>query len=445
MRTLHPPLPNLTSAEYDAIIGALDANPDTVKAAASTRTSASYRASAQSLASYHPFFEWDEAAICAALMIRAGDAYAPPLADAPHQALHFQTLAELAEQVRNAPIPTWLIRSLWPADAYGILGAEDKAGKTWAMLDLAIAVAAGLRWLDHWPIDEAGPVLVFVGEGSERKMLRRLYAIGHHYGLDEADVDALPIRLCMRVPTLTNAEHLASVMHELIANPARLVILDPLYLAAGDTETSQLNKMGVVLGTIQHVAQAAGAALVVAHHWNKSGDGTDRKRFTGAGTAEWGRVLVSMSVIRRTTENPDTTATSVVDLKLEIIGDEVADVEATFRRRVWTDDPTSLASRMHYVIERTQLDPSEMPGKGSTWDAAKAAADDLRAYFTIRPETEAATRGLYDGLRKAGHRHADRAVRDAANDLVAEGFLTVKPGPRGAQIWSRATPPEATP
>ena len=31
----------------------------------------------------------------------------------------------------------WLIRGLWPADAYGIIAAESKAGKTWLALDLA--------------------------------------------------------------------------------------------------------------------------------------------------------------------------------------------------------------------------------------------------------------------------------------------------------------------
>lgn len=347
--------------------------------------------------------------------------------------LKFRTLADLADQVRAAPPPSWLIRGLWPADAYGILGAEDKAGKTWAMLDLAVVVAARLRWLDHWPVDEAGPVLVFAGEGSERKILRRLYAIGRHYGLDETRVDALPIRLCMRVPSLTSPVQMGEVLAELDAYPPRLVILDPLYLAAGGAQASQLNEMGRVLGTIQHAAQEAGAALVVAHHWNKSGDGTDRKRFTGAGTAEWGRVLVSMSVLRRAT---DDTEASVVDLKLEVIGDEIADTEAMFRRTVWTDDPTDLASPMHYVIaRRTDLIAA---GTGD-YDAAKAAGEAIRRYFTDHPTTEVpSARRLCDLLREQGERHADRAVKDGAADLVAEGFLTARSGARGARIFTRS-------
>jgi AAA domain len=46
--------------------------------------------------------------------------------------------------------PRWLIQGLWPADAYGVLAAQEKAGKTWAALDLAVSVATGRPWLDHF-------------------------------------------------------------------------------------------------------------------------------------------------------------------------------------------------------------------------------------------------------------------------------------------------------
>ncbi|CAN5618780.1 hypothetical protein BH10ACT1_BH10ACT1_19880 [soil metagenome] len=350
--------------------------------------------------------------------------------------MNFRTLAQVAEEVRNAPAPEWLIQTLWPADAYGILGAEDKAGKTWAILDMALAVAAGHKWLDTWEVEQSGPVLVFVGEGSERKMVRRLYAIGQHYGLTESQVDALPIRLSMRVPNLSSVLHLAEVQRELAEHPARLVILDPLYLAAGDTETSQLNKMGVILGTIQLAAQAVGAALIVCHHWNQSGDGTGRKRFSGAGTAEWGRVLVSMSIIRRTTEDDEGQARSVVDLKLEVIGDEVPDTEWTIRRTVWAEDPTDLGSPMHYVVARTHLDPATRGGQ--QYDGAKAAAEALRHFFTTHPDEVLSTRRLYDRLRETGKQHDDKSVRLGAADLVAENFLTVTNGPRNSRIYAIA-------
>ena len=52
------------------------------------------------------------------------------------------------------------------------------------MLDLACSVAAGVPWLGHFTCPPSGPVLVFLGEGGERAMVRRLEAICAHKHLD---------------------------------------------------------------------------------------------------------------------------------------------------------------------------------------------------------------------------------------------------------------------
>jgi len=44
----------------------------------------------------------------------------------------------------------WLIRGLWPADAYGIIAAESKAGKTWLALDLAVSAVCGVPFLGQF-------------------------------------------------------------------------------------------------------------------------------------------------------------------------------------------------------------------------------------------------------------------------------------------------------
>jgi RecA-family ATPase len=154
--------------------------------------------------------------------------------------------------------PGWLVEGLWPADAYGVLAAEDKAGKTWAILDLAVSVAAGQPWLGTFPCPRPGRVLLFLGEGGQRAMVRRLRAICAHKHL-AAEALAARLRLCFRVPRLTAAGELAAVAEELAANPAALVILDPLYLAVGTAGAgADLYAMGTVLSGIQAVCQQAG-------------------------------------------------------------------------------------------------------------------------------------------------------------------------------------------
>jgi AAA domain/Transposase IS116/IS110/IS902 family len=77
----------------------------------------------------------------------------------PAAELAISSFGEVAARVAAAGEPHWLIQGLWPADAYGVLAAQEKAGKTWAALDLAVSVATGRPWLDHFACPNPGPVL----------------------------------------------------------------------------------------------------------------------------------------------------------------------------------------------------------------------------------------------------------------------------------------------
>ncbi len=239
----------------------------------------------------------------------------------------------------------WLARPVWPGDAYGVLAAEKKAGKTWAALDLAVSVASGGVWLGQYPVETPGPVLVFLGEGGERKMLRRLRAICEAKAVRLPD---LPIRLCHRAPNLTSAVHLAEVAQEVEQRHPVLVLVDPLYLSAAGAKSSDLYAMGALLVGIQTVCQEAGAALCLVHHWKKTGEGTGAARMTGVGPAEWGRVLVSVAVEHKAT---DADRSTVATLHLTFEGDEIPETELRLRRRVWATDPDDLASPLHYRLD----------------------------------------------------------------------------------------------
>lgn len=241
----------------------------------------------------------------------------PPAPEAPATPrLVFQSLAELCAEVDLMGPPSWLFRGVWPADAYGVLAAEDKAGKTWAIGDAAVAVATGRPWLTVFPCDAPGRVLVFVGEGGKRNTARRMRAIAETHGVRAEDLDIVVVD---RVPHLSNQMHLLEVAAHLQDSRARLVILDPLYLAARGASGSDLYAMGEALEGLQHVCQAAGAALLVVTHFKKAADGsrrgsaTDRTsaRITGVGPSAWGRVLITGAVESRYTD-PESQRSRVV-------------------------------------------------------------------------------------------------------------------------------------
>jgi hypothetical protein len=340
----------------------------------------------------------------------------------PARGLLVEDLAAVLARVQAAGPPTWLIEGVWPRDAYGVLAAEDKAGKTWAILDLAVSVAAGRLWLGAYPCPQAGRVLVFVGEGNQRAIVRRLRAICAHKGLAVEEL-AARLRLCFRVPRLTSGADLAAVAAELEACPAALVVVDPLYLAVGVAGAgADLYAMGAVLSAIQGVCQRAGAALVVVTHWNKTGEGRGAKRISGVGPGAWGRVLASAAVAHRST-SPD--GASTVVLAVEVVGGELADTSFRVRRRVWAEDPTDLASPLHYSVEVLADPPDDQAGEPPGARQWLLAA--LRAggpHQTVKQ--------LGDATAAQGHPLRKRTIQEALAELEERGLVVgteQAPGP----------------
>jgi hypothetical protein len=338
--------------------------------------------------------------------------------------LVIEDVGTVAARVDATETPGYLARPVWPADAYGVGAAEDKAGKTWLILDLSVSVASGGAWLGTYDVETPGPVLVFLGEGSERKAIGRIRAVCAH---QKVKLEDLPIRVCHRAPHLTSEHHLEQIHAELDRCPPRLIVVDPLYLAAKGANSASLYEMATVLEPIQHAAQSVGAALVVVHHWNQTGTGTGRQRMSGAGPAEWGRVLVSVAVTNRRTEDSAT----VVDLSLEFIGDEIPDTTLTIRRRVWADDPDDLASPMHY-----ELDPvAPARAEAEEWDGPTECMAAVKQFLADHPDEEFSKNAMGQRLRAVGLRYRNDTIADSLEHLAADGAISVRIGARQARLF----------
>ena len=352
---------------------------------------------------------------------------APPHPAGQPSRLVVRDLADVVALIAASGPPSWLVERLWPADAYGVLGAEDKAGKSWAALDLAVSLVTRTRWLDHFQVG-VGPVVAFLGEGGERATVRRLEAIVRARDCGLRDLTGL--RLCFAVPHLMNARDLGEVEAEIAHSRPALVVIDPLYLAARGAKGSDLYAMGEALEGVQAIAQAAGAALAVVTHWNKNGEGSSARRFTGVGPGAWGRVLASAAVERRTLE-PD--GASVVTLRWEFTGSEIADVQFRMRRRVRADDPNDLASPLHYAVDVTEGSGTDVGG-----DLSPSVA---RTLATLPPEPPGITiKAIGDRLAEdgAGPPLKRTTIHDALDQLAAAGLADAeRPGNGLSNRWWR--------
>jgi AAA domain len=316
---------------------------------------------------------------------------------------------EIATQLESEPPPRWLARPVWPADAYGIIAAEDKAGKTWSFLDLLVSIAYDVPWMGLYPCEQSGPVLGFLGEGGRRKMLRRLRAICEAKGVEYDD----RIRLCFRAPHLTDKEHLAEVRAELQEHRPVFTGIDPLYLAARGARGSDLYEMGAHLEDVQHACQDANSALAVVTHYKKTGDDTGFKRITGVGPGAWGRVLATADVAHRRTE-PD--RSTIVVLAWQFRGDEIPDTDIRIRRRVWADNPDDLASPLHYTIETVDDDTP-----GATDDGLSPSTQ--RVLAALRgADGSTSVKRIGDTCADQGHPLKARTIQTALKTLTDLGL-----------------------
>ncbi len=231
---------------------------------------------------------------------------------------------------------------------------------------------------------------------------------------------------------------LAAIQTELAAHPAALVVLDPLYLAAAGASGSSLYDMRAVLQAIQGVCQAAGCALLVVTHWNKTGDGRGADRISGAGPAAWARVICSVSIDHR---GADDDGSSRVLLGVEVIGGEIADTRFRIRRRVRADDPADLGSPLTYSVEVLAADDDQ------DLDPAAAALSKSRQWVltALRAGGDMQTvKQLGDRLAQAGHPLKPRTIQTALGELEAAGLAAGSEEGNGrARYWSPSPDAEA--
>lgn len=352
-------------------------------------------------------------------------------------AFEMLTLGEMGVLVDAAPAANYVVRPILVEADYGVIGATKKAGKSWFVLDVAVNVAAGGNVLGVWPVDSSGTVLLFAGEGGRRKIVRRGRAVAGFYGLD---FDALTVYVRERAPKLADLAQVEVLRATVAQYRPRLVIIDPAYLALTGADTKNLASMGELLERVQLICQEYGGALLVSHHWNKNGTGVSADRFTGAGFAEWGRVLISAEV--RSSSSDAVTKSSTVLLRMEIVGDELADTGITFRRQVWADDPNDLTSAMHYeiaIIDEADLPTSDDLGLPGGVKLKPSAMRVLAVLRSVSPSWLDA-KGIGDRLAMSGHPLRSNTIYEAARVLVAHNLAhTSGNGATIVTTWAAAT------
>jgi hypothetical protein len=302
--------------------------------------------------------------------------------------------------------PSWRVSGILSTDDYGVLAGPKGVGKTFAMLDLAVAVALGRPWFGRFETERA-PVLVFTSEDSRARLWRRADAIAR---AGSCDPDELEGWLFIHPLAFSAVTDLSRLEAELAALEPGLAMLDPAYRYMNGVR-AQLFDMGAVLTPLQEACMAAGAPLLVGHHYNRREGANREERISGAGLLEWARVVITVEAPPRRDEDPD------VVLSFEITGNAIDPVSFRVRRRVLALDD-SPNPELSYEVE--------VLAEGADARATRylRAADRVRAVLPSKIEsalsvTEIGDLVAHDATGKGGLKHD--TIRQALNrDLDGE-------------------------
>lgn len=164
-----------------------------------------------------------------------------------------------------------------------IISAPSKAGKSFALMELAIAIAEGMCWIGAKCVQ--GRVLYINMEIDDASCYQRFDTI-YRKGL-KMDIGNHPDNITiwgLRGYSMPISK-LAPIIIEQAQHNFKAIIIDPLYKVMDGDENSN-SDVGFMVSQFDKIARETGSAVIYAHHFAK-GTGGDRAaidRGAGAGT-----------------------------------------------------------------------------------------------------------------------------------------------------------------
>lgn len=178
--------------------------------------------------------------------------------------------------------PGWLIRDIWLKRSHGIVAGEPKTFKSTVALDIAVSVASGVPLWNNYPVEETGPVLIIQNENSDwiirdrmEKILNSKNLIGKVSGgpkvFDISFPNDYPIYFLNNYGySFTDPLHRQELEAMIQEIKPILIVFDPLYLMF-DGEINSAKDLQPILFWLLGLKNTYKTAVMVIHHWNKSG------------------------------------------------------------------------------------------------------------------------------------------------------------------------------
>ena len=174
-----------------------------------------------------------------------------------------------------------------------MISAASKAGKSFLMIELALCIASGQKFLGMFPCTKA-KVLYINLEISEYSFMNRVEQVANEYGLSRNDYsDNLKV-LHLRgeaIPLKAMSGALIAKMLEEYKNTREsfsAVIFDPIYKITAGEENSAKD-VGDFCNQLDKIAKRTGCSPIYSHHHSKGDQGFKKAQDRASGSGVFAR------------------------------------------------------------------------------------------------------------------------------------------------------------
>lgn len=319
------------------------------------------------------------------------------------------SLESIEDQSRIAPIvpatdfaaeaipePPQVIHDVIRAGQVGMMAASSKAGKSWALLALAMSVATGSDWMG-WQTTK-GRVLYINAELSKYDMQRRLKELAFALGLPgvPAGLDVWHVRGDTKTIKTIIPEIMRRQRH---TGQYGIILPDPLYSFNGGKDENDNTAQAEVMGWLSELAERSGAAVWVAHHFSKGNkrDVDHLDRASGAGM--FARAVDTFCTFTRHAE------------------DQAYSVEVTTRS---FSKPEKFAVRWEYPlwVKAPDLDPEELKKPSKSGRKSKYSAEAVAALVPVDGRTHGVLYEAYHMDSGISLRHFNNLVQKCLEEKL---------------------------
>lgn len=158
----------------------------------------------------------------------------------------------------------WIIKGVLPQAGLAVVYGASGSGKSFAVLDMGMAIARGLPW--RGKKTRQGRVAYIAAEGADG-FRKRIAAYAQH---QDVDLTTVPMTVLNAAPNLLEKQDAVDVAKGVKASGgADVIIIDTLAQTTPGANENAGEDMGKALGYCKRIHEVTGALVLLIHHSGK--------------------------------------------------------------------------------------------------------------------------------------------------------------------------------